>query len=169
MTHTLLDIPEYLAVVSSPIGRIELTSDGNCLTGLSIEDDGALPHDDLPRRTGSLIDNAVTQLGEYFAGSRQAFTIPVSVTGTPFQRAVWNGLDLVPYGSVISYASLGYTALGSRGGRAVGRAVAANPLPLIVPSHRVVSSTGRITGFSGSQGRDIKAWLLDHEGADYRG
>ncbi|SEC05704.1 methylated-DNA-[protein]-cysteine S-methyltransferase [Paramicrobacterium humi] len=167
MTQTLLDIPEYLAVVSTPIGRIELVSDGESLTGIAIEDDGALPHDDLPRRTTGLIDEAVAQLGEYFVGDRTQFSVPFTLTGTAFQLAVWNALDLVPFGAVVSYASLGYTAVGSRGGRAIGRAVAANPLPIIVPSHRVVSSTGRITGFSGSNGRDIKAWLLDHEGADY--
>lgn len=160
------DIPEYLAVVSSPIGRLELLSDGATVTGLSIEDEGELPHDDLPRRTNDVLDEAAAQLCEYFDGARRDFTVPFAAHGTPFQRAVWDGLALVPYGSVITYAVLGNTAVGTRGGRAVGRAVACNPVPLLIPSHRVVSTSGKLTGFSGSQGVNIKGWLLDHEGAD---
>lgn len=166
MTDLPFDIPEYLAVMSSPIGRLELTSDGQTVTSLTIEDDAALPHDDLPRRSGDVLDEAAAQLCEYFDGARRDFTVPFAAHGTPFQRAVWDGLALVPYGSVISYAALGSNAVGSRGGRAVGRAVASNPVPLLIPSHRVVSTSGKLTGYSGSQGVKIKKWLLDHEGAD---
>lgn len=160
------DIPEYLAVVPSPIGRLELLSDDDTVTRLVIEDDGSLPHDDLPRRTNAVLDEAAAQLCEYFDGTRREFTVPVTATGTAFQRAIWDGLSLVPYGSVISYAVLGSTAVGTRGGRAVGRAVAANPLPLLIPSHRVVSARGGVTGFSGKRGLAIKRWLLEHERAE---
>ncbi|PFG30941.1 methylated-DNA--[protein]-cysteine S-methyltransferase [Paramicrobacterium agarici] len=163
MTTPPFDIPEYLAVVSSPIGRLELTSEGHTVTSVTVEDDGALPHDDLPRRSNDVLDEAAAQLCEYFDGARRDFSVPVSANGTAFQRAVWDGLSLVPYGSVISYAELGSNAVGTRSGRAVGRAVAANPLLLLIPSHRVVSASGKVTGFAGSQGVKIKRWLLEHE------
>ncbi|WP_166981310.1 methylated-DNA--[protein]-cysteine S-methyltransferase [Paramicrobacterium fandaimingii] len=160
------DIPEYLAVVSTPIGRLELLSEGQTVTCLTIEDNGSLPHDDLPRRTNDVLDEAATQLCEYFDGSRQEFTVPFTANGTPFQRAVWDGLALVPYGSVVSYATLGSNAVGTRGGRAIGRAVACTPVPLLIPSHRVVSATGKLTGYTGSAGVAIKKWLIEHESAD---
>ncbi|WP_437582290.1 methylated-DNA--[protein]-cysteine S-methyltransferase [Paramicrobacterium sp. CJ85] len=165
MELPVFDIPEYLAVLETPIGRVELTGDGSAVTSLSIEDEGSLPHDDLPRRTDRVLDDAALQLSEYFSGYRRSFDVALKPGGTTYQKAIWDGLGLVPYGSVVTYAELGYSAVGSRGGRAVGRAIAANPIPLLIPSHRVVSSRGRLTGYSGSNGLAVKRWLLDLEEA----
>lgn len=165
---TLPDVPHRLAVFPSPLGRIELVGDGEHVTSISFEQDGSLPHDAFPLDSGAVLDDAAAQLDEYFSGERTKFSVPLLPRGTAFQLAVWDALGLVPFGAVVSYGELGYTAVGARGGRAIGRAVAANPIPLLIPSHRVVTREGRVRGFLGSSGIALKEWLLDHEGASYR-
>lgn len=156
--------PVYLARTDSPIGRIELTSDGDAITTLSIERDGALPHDALPVVTNAVLDEAVRQLGEYFAGTRVEFELPVHLKGTEFQKSVWAILARLPFGEYTSYGEIGHELGRATAGRAVGGAVGANPVPLIVGCHRVLSSDGRITGYSGGEGIPTKLWLLSHEG-----
>lgn len=160
--------PEYLRRVDSPIGRIELASDGQSITGLSIERGGALPWDGAPEHNAPVLDVAVAQLAEYFAGTRQDFDVPVSVSGTEFQRSVWNELAQLPYGTVLSYGDIGHATGRATAGRAVGGAVGANPIPIIIPCHRVLAGDKRITGYSGGNGIPTKVWLLDHEGIEHR-
>ena len=156
--------PEFLRRVDSPIGRLELTSDGAAITSLSIERFGHLPLEEHPERSNRILDRAAKQLGEYFAGKRKSFDLPVKATGTAFQQAVWAELARLPFGAVISYGQLGLATGRPTAGRAVGGAVGANPIPLIVPCHRVLASNNRITGYSGGDGIPTKSWLLDHEG-----
>ncbi|WP_158863209.1 methylated-DNA--[protein]-cysteine S-methyltransferase [Leifsonia sp. AG29] len=154
----------YLLRVPSPIGRIELTSDGEAVASLSIERAGTLPLEEHPERSTAVLDEAAAQLGEYFAGERRSFDVPVRLVGTPFRLAVWEHLAHLEFGSVTSYGELGL-ALGHPGyGRAIGGAVGANPVPIIVGCHRVLSSSGRVTGYSGGDGVPTKLWLLEHEG-----
>jgi methylated-DNA-[protein]-cysteine S-methyltransferase len=102
------------------------------------------------------------QLEEYFAGSRQEFDLPLSPRGTPFERSVWEELRRIPFGETRSYADVA-RALGKPAAtRAVGRANGANPIPIVVPCHRVIGSNGSLTGFGG--GLDAKARLLEIEG-----
>ncbi|WP_353815496.1 methylated-DNA--[protein]-cysteine S-methyltransferase [Agromyces sp. SYSU T00266] len=153
----------YLIRLSSPVGRIELQADDSALTSLTIERDGALPHDDLPERTSALLETARSQLDEYFDGRRTSFDIPVRLDGTPFQRAVWAELQRLAWGEATSYGALA-AAVGRPGSaRAIGGAVGANPMPIIVGCHRVLASDGRITGYSGGEGIPTKVWLLGHE------
>lgn len=161
-------LPAHLIRIESPIGRIELTSDGTSITSLAIERDGRLPHDGQPSNSTAVLDAAVSQLGEYFAGARRDFDLPVSMAGTDFQRSVWRELAEIPYGEVVSYGEIGLATGRPTAGRAVGGAVGANPVPIIVPCHRVLASSGRITGYSGGNGIPTKAWLLDHEGIGHR-
>lgn len=161
--------PAFLRRTDSPIGRIELTSDGTAITSLTIERGGALPWDDEPERTAPVLERAVTQLAEYFAGDRHDFDLPVSVRGTAFQRDVWGVLARLPFGSSISYGELGLATGRATAGRAIGGAVGANPVPIIVPCHRVLAADGRITGYSGGEGIPTKAWLLEHEGVPVKG
>ena len=161
-------VPAHLTRIESPIGRIELTSDGTSITSLAIERDGRLPHDGQPSNSTAVLDAAVSQLGEYFAGARRDFDLPVSMAGTDFQRSVWRELAEIPYGEVVSYGEIGLATGRPTAGRAVGGAVGANPVPIIVPCHRVLASNGRITGYSGGNGIPTKAWLLDHEGIGHR-
>ncbi|MET0974848.1 MAG: methylated-DNA--[protein]-cysteine S-methyltransferase [Leifsonia sp.] len=153
----------HIERIDSPIGRIEITSDGEALTSLSIERDGRLPHDGAPVEPDAVLAEAVRQLDEYFDGSRTTFDLPVRLSGTPFQMAVWSELQQLDFGQFTSYGEIG-AAIGRPGsGRAIGGAVGANPVPIIVGCHRVLSSDRRITGFSAGEGIPTKVWLLDHE------
>lgn len=158
----------FLCRTDSPIGRIELQSDGVAITSLAIENDGGLPCDDLPERTAPVLEVAITQLNEYFAGTRTGFDVPVAVVGTKFQKTIWAELARLPFGTVVSYGFLGNAIGRAAAGRAVGGAVGANPVPIIVPCHRVLATNGRITGYSAGDGIATKAWLLDHEGIEHR-
>jgi methylated-DNA-[protein]-cysteine S-methyltransferase len=160
--------PAYLRRIDSPIGRIEVASDGEAITSLSIERAGELPFDHEPERSNPVLDRAAVQLAEYFAGERTDFDLPVQVTGTAFQQAVWTELARLRFGEVISYGELGHATGRATAGRAVGGAVGANPVPIIVPCHRVLASNQRITGYSGGNGIPTKVWLLDHEGIEHR-
>jgi methylated-DNA-[protein]-cysteine S-methyltransferase len=102
------------------------------------------------------------QLGDYFAGKRRSFDLPLNLRGTEFQLAVWNELLNVPYGETITYAELARRIGRPSAIRAVGAANGANPIPIIVPCHRVIGSNGTLTGYGG--GIDRKQWLLAHEG-----
>ena len=160
--------PAFLRRVDSPLGRILVASDGESITMLAIERDGVLIFDDLPEHTAPVLELAVAQLDEYFAGTRTEFDVPVAVTGTEFQKSVWQQLNRLPFGTVVSYSEIGHATGRPTAGRAVGGAVGANPVPIIVPCHRVLASNGRITGFSAGNGIATKAWLLDHEGIEHR-
>lgn len=153
----------FLLRLDSPIGRIEVVADDDAVTALTIEHDGALPHDDLPEQVNPVLERARDELTEYFAGVRTDFEVPVRLDGTPFQRAVWSELARLGWGEAISYGALA-TAVGRPGSaRAIGGAVGANPVPIIVGCHRVLASDGRITGYSAGQGIPTKLWLLGHE------
>lgn len=154
----------YLRRVDSPIGRIELTGDAEHVTSLSIERAGHLPLETIDERSNAILDTAAQQLVEYFAGTRRTFDVPVKLTGTAFQQDVWAHLSALEFGEVTSYGELGLETGRPTAGRAVGGAVGSNPIPIIVPCHRVLASNHRITGYSGGNGIETKVWLLAHEG-----
>ena len=160
--------PAYIRRVESPIGRLEIASDGDAIISLSIERDGHLPFEGVPENSNAILDRAAIQLEEYFAGKRKDFDLPVSLHGTEFQRSVWTQLNDLGFGEVASYGELGLATGRATAGRAVGGAVGANPIPIIVPCHRVLASNNRITGYSGGQGVPTKAWLLAHEGIAHK-
>ncbi|MEO6942560.1 MAG: methylated-DNA--[protein]-cysteine S-methyltransferase [Terrimesophilobacter sp.] len=156
--------PAWLCRVDSPIGRLELTSDTKSLTTLTIEREGRLPFDSLPETSNRVLDRAARQLDEYFGGRRRSFSIPLAARGTEFQHAIWDQLTALEWGEVTTYGELGLGTGRATAGRAVGGAIGANPIPIIVPCHRVLGSDGRITGYSGGAGIPTKLWLLEHEG-----
>jgi len=149
--------------MASPVGRLEVTSDGKYITGLFIENDGGLPCDGEPELTTAVLERAQEQLCDYFRGNRHDFDVPLRPTGTPFQEAIWNQLQRIRWGQHTSYKNLGEKIGKSGAARAVGRAVGANPIPIVIGCHRVLSATGQLTGYSGGAGTRTKAWLLDHE------
>ncbi len=118
---------------------------------------------DVEAREHPVLATASTQLTEYFAGSRTTFELPLDPVGTAFQRQAWAVLERIPYGRTISYGEQAEMLGDRKKARAVGAANGANPIPILVPCHRVVSSTGQLTGFAG--GLRTKAWLLEHERA----
>jgi methylated-DNA-[protein]-cysteine S-methyltransferase len=153
----------HLARLDSPIGRIELAGDGRHLTSLTIERGGMLPRADAPEHRDVVLDEAERQLVEYFDGTRQVFDVPVRLVGTPFQMAVWERLRTLGWGQYTSYAELAAAVGRPLASRAIGGAVGANPVPIIIGCHRVLASNLRITGYSGGEGVPTKVWLLGHE------
>lgn len=160
----MIAAPRYLLRIPSPIGRLELGGDGRAVVSLSIESRGALPFDAIPEHPDAVLACAATQLAEYFAGTRQRFEVPVQTRGTAFQSAIWDQLSALEWGTVTTYGRLGLGAGLASAGRAVGQAIGANPVPILIPCHRVLGSDGRITGYSAGQGITTKLALLRLEG-----
>lgn len=156
--------PAWLRRIDSPIGRLELASDGKSLTSLTIERDGQLPFDAIDEKSNRVLDRAAQQLDEYFSGRRRSFSVPLAARGTAFQHAIWDQLSSLEWGELTTYGELGMGTGRPTAGRAVGGAIGANPIPIIVPCHRVLGSDGRVTGYSGGAGIPTKLWLLEHEG-----
>jgi methylated-DNA-[protein]-cysteine S-methyltransferase len=112
----------------------------------------------------SVLDDAAAQLEAYFAGDLIVFDLPLDLGGTEFQRRCWLALATIPYGQTVSYGEQARRLeLGPDSARAVGAANGQNPLPLVLPCHRVIGSDGSLTGFGG--GLELKRFLLEHEGA----
>jgi methylated-DNA-[protein]-cysteine S-methyltransferase len=107
------------------------------------------------------LDTAAAQLGEYFAGERHDFDVPLDPIGSDFQQRAWMALRAIPYGETISYGEQARRLGDPNKSRAVGAANGRNPLSIVVPCHRVVGADGKLTGFGG--GLPAKAWLLQHE------
>jgi methylated-DNA-[protein]-cysteine S-methyltransferase len=150
-------------VVPTPIDRLVVASDGSAIVGVWMAN--AEPDD--PRwayqcGADSLLDEARRQLVAYFAGQLRAFDLPLAPNGTEFQRRVWTELTKIPFGTTTSYAELARRVSNAAAVRAVGAANGRNPIPIIVPCHRVIGSDGTLTGFGGGLHR--KRWLLEHEG-----
>jgi O-6-methylguanine DNA methyltransferase len=121
-------------------------------------------HQPTHKRTAAntLLERTEAELDEYFAGTRQAFTLPLDLQGRAFQQRVWRALTHIPHGHTISYGKLAHRLDAPQAARAVGAACGANPVPIIAPCHRVLGSDGSLHGFGG--GLAVKAWLLRHEG-----
>jgi methylated-DNA-[protein]-cysteine S-methyltransferase len=166
--HDEPDDPVGFVRLRSPVGRIEVVSRAFAVERVTVERDGSLPHDGEPERADALLEAARVQITDYFLGQRRWFDLPLRLTGTPFQRSVWSALAAVSWGETTTYGRLGGTIGNPHAGRAVGGAVRANPLPLLVPCHRVLGRTGGVTGYSVGAGLETKKWLLRHEGIVHR-
>ncbi|HEY1883264.1 MAG TPA: methylated-DNA--[protein]-cysteine S-methyltransferase [Candidatus Cybelea sp.] len=155
----------FRSTLDTPVGTI----------ALSVNDEGVLVEILLPNRKPSAPANAppaaaargmqiaCEQLREYFRGTRRTFDVPLKPAGSPFEQQVWAKLLEVPYGVTTSYGAIA-AALGlSNGARAVGRANGSNPIPIVIPCHRVIGSDGTLTGYGG--GLPLKRALLELEGA----
>lgn len=142
-------------MIHSPLGPLTLFAEDDHLTALVYGDYGS--YDDLP-----LFREAKRQLEAYFAGQRQAFSLPLNPDGTAFQRRVWQSLCDIPYGRVISYRELAAQVGSPRAFQAVGQANGRNPLPILIPCHRVIAADGTLGGYS--SGVERKRFLLRLEG-----
>ena len=156
--------PTFTMPLDTPVGRLVLESDGDVLIGIWLPSAAAVPsktargngHDAPP-----VLKDAATQLDEYFARERTQFEVPMELDGTEFQKEVWRELSRIPYGETISYGELARRVGRPKGPRAVGQANGKNPIPIIVPCHRVLASNG-IGGYGG--GLPMKRALLAVEG-----
>ena len=152
-THTTVD---------SPVGPLTLVSAGGVLSGLYLDRQRYRPPAEIfGEPDDTAFGQVMDQLAEYFAGKRNEFSVPVSLSGTRFQRTVWTALRDIPYGETISYGELAARIGRPAAARAVGLANGKNPVSIIVPCHRVVGSTGDLTGYGGGLSR--KQYLLDLE------
>ena len=147
-------------ILDSPIGPISVAkNERGAITEIRFRGDA---NDDW-QRDDSAFDDVATQLDKYFAGERRTFDLSLAPSGTPFQLSVCNVLRKIPYGRTLSYLDVA-NAIGKPAAcRAVGAANGANPLPIVVPCHRVIGANGSLTGFGG--GIDVKRRLLALEGA----
>lgn len=152
--------------VQSPVGRLTLVASDEGLAAILWENDRPrrVPlHLEAEDNGHPVLVEAERQLQEYFAGQRQCFVLKLDPSGTAFQRKVWRALTTIPFGETRSYAQIAKQIGHPGAARAVGAANARNPLSIVAPCHRVVGSTGALTGFAG--GLDVKAQLLVLEGA----
>ncbi|WP_405793284.1 methylated-DNA--[protein]-cysteine S-methyltransferase [Streptomyces sp. NBC_01506] len=154
-------------VIDSPYGPLTLVATDGTLSALYMSEQRHRPPQEsfgeVDAPDAAPFDGVIHQLDEYFAGERTEFDVPLRLNGTPFQRGVWEQLLAIPYGETRSYGQLA-DALGKSGAsRAVGLANGKNPVSIIVPCHRVIGSTGGLTGYGG--GLDRKQRLLAFEGA----
>jgi len=153
------------SVVDSPVGPLTLVASGGELAGLYMDLQRHPPRAETlgPSATDAtpLLHEAARQLQDYFAGRRTEFELPLSLTGTVFQRRVWSALRDIPYGETISYGQLADRIGQPTAARAVGLANGRNPISIIVPCHRVVGADGGLTGYGG--GLERKEHLLEFE------
>jgi methylated-DNA-[protein]-cysteine S-methyltransferase len=149
--------------LETPIGTLLITGDNEAVRRIDFPKDGN-PRDPQPQWTESArgpVGEAIKQLKEYFAGRRADFDLPLAPEGTEFQRTVWRNLQDIPYGETISYGELAKRVGNPKASRAVGAANGQNPIPIVIPCHRVIGANGKLTGFGG--GLPTKEKLLGLE------
>ena len=149
-------VPMGIAVVDSPVGRLGVEEKAGAIVRLvwNAEPDGA---------TTPLLAEAQEQLNAYFERRLTRFDLPTRVEGSDFQRAVCNAISSIPYGETLTYGDI--SKLTDNSAQAVGNACGANPIPIIIPCHRVMGAGGKLVGFSGAGGVETKVQLLRLEGA----
>lgn len=150
-----------VAVHASPIGPLTLVSDGQAITHIWFPEAKRGTAPPPTARTDKVLDAAKKQLDGYFAGRRTSFDLPVAPHGTPFQVRVWNALTRIGYGETKSYGAVAQAIGSPKAVRAVGAANGRNPVPIVIPCHRVIGADGSLTGFGG--GMACKEYLLDLE------
>lgn len=157
----------YYTTFESPVGQLLLAGDSRALRSVSFESSkrAATPRPDW-KQSKSEFTQVIRQLEAYFRGELKEFDLPLEMDGTDFQLRVWNALRAIPYGETISYAQLAEKIGNPKAVRAVGLANGSNPIPIIVPCHRVIGSDGSLTGFGG--GLSTKQKLLDLENKQLR-
>lgn len=165
--------PYARRTMNSPIGTLTIVADTDAIVQIWFDSESVRLNPDghgrsVPGPTElveagehPVLDRAVTQLDQYFHGERTEFDLPLSPKGTPFQQEAWLALREIPFGETITYGEQARRLGDSKKSRAVGAANGKNPIPIVVPCHRVVGANGKLTGFAGGLG--TKAWLLDHE------
>ncbi len=159
--RTMKDGKTYYRKISSPIGQIYITADNNHLLTITFADtwqDVADSEDECIVGSNPIIQQTERQLWEYFALRRTTFDLPITLTGTEFQHKTWQFLLGIPYGETRSYSQQARAIGHPKAVRAVGRANGLNPIAIVVPCHRVIGKSGRLTGYAGGLAR--KKFLL---------
>lgn len=149
-----------MMIINSPIGKLALIETNGNLSAIHFEE---MIDWSLPIKETQFLKQCAVQLEEYFSGKRKIFDIPILLQGTKFQVRVWEALLKIPYGEVRSYQELAHLIGNIKACRAVGMANSQNPIPIVIPCHRVVGKNGRMIGYAG--GIDKKEFLLKLEKA----
>ncbi len=144
-------------IIKSPLGFTKITGDEDGITSVTVLNSEEKITDIIPIE----LEDCVIQLNEYFDGTRKQFNVNLNAKGTDFQKKIWHLLEQIPYGKTLSYLELSKQLGDVKAIRAVANANGKNPLWIIVPCHRVISSDGSLTGYAGGLHR--KKWLLEHE------
>ena len=154
--------PKAVMSIQSPIGPITLIAQGEKIVRVELGKKA--------RAEGSskVLTDAKKQLEAYFSGKLDRFSVPIEAVGTEFQKSVWKEIAKLGFGRAISYGQIAAKIGNPAASRAVGAAVGSNPTPLLVGCHRVLGTSGKITGFTGAKGIKTKAWLLNHEEIEFR-
>ena len=147
-----------VVVMPSPLGRLAITADATAIRKIDWTDATTTMATESP-----LLEAAVRQLEQYFGDPKSQFDLPLAPGGDPFECGVWSEMLAIPSGATATYGDIA-KALG-KPAQAVGGACGRNPIPIVIPCHRVVGAGGRMTGYSGKGGVETKRWLLQHEGA----
>ncbi len=147
----------YSLTFKTPVGYLELSSNETELISVYFVDSSKKSSEKIP----GILYSAKQQLKEYFAGTRKKFNLVLAPRGTEFQLKVWNEVLKIGYGETASYLDIANQTGSSKNTRAVGLANGKNPIPIIIPCHRIIGSNGKLTGYSG--GMHKKRWLLKHE------
>lgn len=141
------------------IGKIGIAEDGTFITNVYFEDEAGAKDANLEET--QLLKEAAKQINEYFSGNRKSFELPISPSGTEFQKSVWNALQAIPFGETRSYKEIAIAVGNEKACRAVGMANNKNPISLIIPCHRVIGTNGKLVGYAG--GLKVKEYLLNME------
>jgi methylated-DNA-[protein]-cysteine S-methyltransferase len=155
-----MDTATQYTIIPSPIGDLLLAGQGRRLTFVDMLDGAPQPPTDWVRDNRAFTD-ARNQLDAYFAGGLREFDLDLDPVGTPFERSVWDAVNAIPYGTTSTYRELAAAIGRPTAVRAVGTANGRNPLPIVIPCHRVIGTDGTLRGYGG--GLDRKRWLLDLE------
>jgi methylated-DNA-[protein]-cysteine S-methyltransferase len=148
--------------IDSPVGGLLLWSNGESLRQIDFLAEGDSVTFSTPgRENGAFLDDVIHQLNAYFAGDLQSFDLPLAPRGTPFQLGVWKRLCEIPYGETITYGELAALMGNPKAARAVGLANGSNPIPIIIPCHRVIGSSGKLVGYGGGLPRKEKLLSLE--------
>lgn len=148
--------------ISSPLDNLIIQATDNGLSYVGFYPPTSYLHTCLEQVTNTHIIECVKQLQQYFAKQRNHFSLCLDTQGTDFQKAVWQALMAVPFGTTQSYTDIAIALNNPKAVRAVGAANAKNPISIIVPCHRIIAANGKLTGYAGGLAR--KEWLLKHEG-----
>lgn len=164
MKSGIFGVPDFCVMAEtfdqyllSPVGWLRLLATEEALVSISfVENKG-----DSSLEQPKLMEQVTTQLNEYFEGTRLNFDVPLNPEGSNFQKKVWELVSAVPFGETASYLDIAIKSGSEKNTRAVGLANGKNPIPIIIPCHRIIGSNGKLTGYAG--GLDKKSWLLQHE------
>jgi len=151
----------YKLDYDSPIGVVEIIGTDVGILSILFSEKDQVEHL-IVGETPEILKDCYNQLNEYFMGIRREFTFPYEFEGTSFQQTVWNALTKVPYGKTVSYKDIANSIGNEKAVRAVGSANGKNKLSIVVPCHRIIGTSGKLTGYAGGLWR--KEWLLKHEG-----